>query len=452
ARRVMQVEGARMNRLYVAEPTPTITGANADHRIAVAARDIEIMANVLAQKIGLPPAINSTSPLDPVTKWIEAAARDLSANQGASMVLAGETQPPAVHMLVEKINRHLGNLGQTTSAGRAVVVNCVNQTESLRALIGEMNSGVVDLLLVIGGNPVFDAPIDLAFAAALERVKLRVHHSLHTNETSLACHWHIPAAHFLESWSDALAFDGTATIIQPLIEPLYAGVTAHELIEALIRQPVRSAFEIVRESWRAAKPSSDFEVDWRRALNHGVVPQPSGEPIATSIQTGLSRVLGQKGGLEILFRPDPNILDGRYANNAWLQEMPRPFTKIRWDNAAIISPQLATREALKTGDIVELEFRGKKIAAPVWIQPGQSENSVTLHFGNGRKEAGRVGRNVGFNAYELRTADALWFGEGLTLRKTGSKHEFATTQHHHAIEGRHMFRAGTLAQFSTDPN
>jgi len=451
ARQVRQVKGARMNRLYVAEPTPTITGASADHRIAVAARDIEMIAATLAQGLGLVEGIDPTLLADPIPKWIKAAARDLSANQGRSMVIAGETQPPAVHLLVQKINHHLGNIGRTILPGRQVVANPLDQTESVRALIRDMNNGAVDLLFIIGGNPVFDAPVDLAFATALGRAKLCVHHSLHTNETSLACHWHIPAAHFLESWSDALAFDGTPTIIQPLIDPLYAGVTAHELIEAVIRQPVRSAFEIVRESWRTAKPSLDFDFDWRRALNHGVVPQASEEAIAASIQTGQSRALNQSG-LEILFRPDPNILDGRYANNSWLQEMPQPFTKICWDNAAIVSPQLAKQEALKTGDVVELEFRGKKIAAPVWIQPGQSENSVTLHFGNGRKEAGRVGRNVGFNAYELRTADALWFGEGLTLRKTGSKHEFATTQHHHAIEGRHMFRAGTLAQFSTDPN
>ena len=452
ARRVTQVKAARMNRLYVAEPTPTITGANADHRIAVAARDIEVIANALAQEIGIVGAIDSRSLPDPIPKWIKAAAGDLSVNQGRSIVIAGETQPPEIHLLVDEINGYLGNIGRTILPGRQVVANSLDQTNSVWALIRDMNNGAVDLLLIIGGNPVFDVPVDLAFSAALGRVKLRLHHSLHTNETSLACHWHIPAAHFLESWSDALAFDGTATIIQPLIEPLYAGVTAHELIEALIRQPVRSAFEIVRESWRAAKPSSDFEVDWRRALNHGVVPQPVPEPIAASIQTSTSRGVNSSKGLEVLFRPDPNILDGRYANNAWLQEMPRPITKICWDNAAMISPQLAKQEALTTGDVVELEFRGRKLRAPVWIQPGQSRNSVTLHFGNGRRKAGRVGRAVGFNAYELRTSDAVWFGDGLILRKTRAKHEFATTQHHHAIEGRHMFRAGTLAQFSTDPD
>ncbi|PYI93181.1 MAG: molybdopterin oxidoreductase [Verrucomicrobia bacterium] len=451
ARRLTQVQDARMSRLYVAEPTPTITGANADHRIAVPARNIEIIANALAQELGVGEGTASTSLPDPIAKWIKAAAQDLSASLGRSIVIAGETQPPAVHILVDKINHQLGNIGRTILPGRQVVVNSIDQTDSVRALIRDLNNGAVDLLLIIGGNPVFDAPVDLAFTTALGCAKLRVHHSLHTNETSLACHWHIPAAHFLESWSDALAFDGTATVIQPLIEPLYAGLTTHELVEAFIHQPVRNAFEIVRESWRAAKSSSDFDLDWRRALNHGVVPQPSEESMAAPIQTRQSRVSNQAGGLEILFRPDPNILDGRYANNAWLQEMPRPLTKICWDNAAIVSPQLAKQEALKTGDIVELQFRGKKIAAPVWIQPGQSENSITVHFGNGRREVGRVGRGVGFNAYELRTSDALWFGDGLTLRKTGAKHEFATTQHHHAIEGRHMFRAGTLAQFSSDP-
>src|SRR5205085_11661528 len=237
-----------------------------------------------------------------ITKWIKAAARDLSANQGRSILIAGEIQPPAVHILVDKINHHLGNIGQTILPGRAVVVNPVDQTESVRVLVRDMNNDAVDLLLIIGGNPVFDAPVDLAFASALGRAKLRVHHSLHTNETSLACHWHIPAAHFLESWSDALAFDGTPTIIQPLIEPLYAGLTAHEMIEAFTRQPVRSAFEIVRESWRAAKPSWDVDLEWRRALNHGLVPEPLDKPITTPIQNGQSRALNYAGGLEILFR------------------------------------------------------------------------------------------------------------------------------------------------------
>ena len=449
-------ENAAMSRLYVAEPTPTITGSNADHRIAIAARDIRSIAEEFARGVGIlpmgergvsPPAANS---------WIRAATEDLLANRDASIVIAGETQPLEVHDLVAKINEQLGSTFARQSATR------YHQTKSLGQLVGETKSGAVELLIILGGNPVYDAPVDFDFAGALQKVRLSVHHTLHPNETSRNCNWLIPATHFLESWTDAVAFDGSASIVQPLIEPLYGNFSVHEVVSALIERPVRTAYDVVRQFWYGRNPSATFEHDWRRALSDGVFEdvglarwialserdvKTNGGEAASTLTPSAERPVR----LEVVFRADASVLEGRYANNGWLQELPRPFTKLTWDNAALISSALAAREKIDNGDVVEVEFRGRKLKAPVWIQPGQAENSVTLHLGYGRTEAGRGGKGVGFNAYALRTSDALWFGDGLAIRKTGEKHSFATTQRHHQLEGRDFLRTGTLAQFVADP-
>src|SRR5206468_3209820 len=336
ARRMVEPGDAQMNRLYVAEPTPTITGANADHRVAVAARDVLALVNEIAAQLEISGAPSGSLPaaVAAAGKWIAAVVHDLSANRGASLVIAGETQPPAVHSIVERINAALGNIGVTISPRPPVAANPVHQIDSLRRLVADIDRGTVEVLIILGGNPVYDAPADFSFASALEKVKLCVHHSIHANETSTQCHWHIPATHFLESWSDALAFDGTATIIQPLIEPLYDGISLHQLLAALALQPVRLAYDIVRETWRATWPSANFEQGWRETLNHGVTRElhtvmtaPIESPSAPMVTPH------EQHELEILFRPDPNVLDGYYTNNSWLQELPKPFSKLTWDNA-----------------------------------------------------------------------------------------------------------------------
>src|SRR5947207_2417101 len=329
-----------------------------------------------------------------------------------------------------------------------------SQIDDLGELVHERDQAKVELLIILGGNPVYNKPADIQFGSALRKAKTSVHHTLHVNETSLLCHWIIPAAHFLETWSDVRAFDGAVSIVQPLIEPLYANVSTHQMIGALVERPVRSAYETVREFWRAQNQTAQFEIDWRRALSDGVFAPgktESGSPPQASAESIENRTSKIENSLEILFRPDASVLDGRYANNAWLQELPRPFTKLTWENAALISPQLAAREKIDNGEIVEVEFRGRKVKAPIWIQPGQAENSITLHLGCGRTEGGRVGKGAGFNAYMLRTSDALWFGNGLTIRKTGEKHSFATTQQHQQMEGRDFLRSGTLAEFLFNP-
>ena len=450
ARRVIEHNGARMNRFYAAEPTPTITGSNADHRIPVAARDILPLAQAIAARIGM----GAGPPASIDDRWVAAVTQDLVANRGASVVIAGETQPPEVHALVAQINAALGNNGVTVSPAPAVPLPG-NRIE-LRELVEEMRSGVVELLVVLGGNPVYDAPVDLNFTAAFDKVKLRVHHSLHFNETSRKSHWHVAATHFLESWSDTCAFDGTVSIVQPLIEPMYAGISTHEFLEALIGQTPRPNYEIVRDRWGKQNPLADFEMKWRQALSDGIVNELTAPAITTAASNQSSQPPGlpaqqAASNLEVLFRPDVSVRDGRYANNGWLQELPRQFSKIVWDNAALVSNTLADRENLDYGDVVELTYRGRTIRAPIWIQPGQAENSVTLPLGYGRSVVGRVGHKVGFYAYTLRPSDALWFGDGLTLRKTGRKHQLVSTQHHYTVEGRGILHEGTLNEFKVHP-
>jgi len=457
-RRVIEADGARMNRFYAAEPTPTITGSNADRRIAVTARDVLPLAQTIGAELGIGVAASRNVEN---ADWIAAVVRDLNASPGESVVIAGETQPPELHSLVAQMNAMLGNTDQTVSAAPAL--SLPGNQIAFGDLVDEMHRGAVELLVVLGGNPLYDAPADFNFADAFNKVKLRVHHSVFFNETSRHSHWHVPATHFLESWSDTRAFDGSISIVQPLIEPMYVGVSAHEILESIAGRSPRSAYEILRSHWSGPQLLSDFESKWRRALSDGVVTelQPpsltaSGESTAPTLSASplekgdRSEVRGSQ--LEVLFRPDVSVRDGRYANNGWLQELPRRFSSLTWDNAALISSELAKSAGLNNGDIVELTFHDRKLRAPVWIQPGQAKSSITLPLGYGREIVGRVGRNVGFNAYALRTSDALWFADGLTIQKTGDRHWLVSTQHHHDVTGRGILHDGILTEFLADPH
>ena len=457
-RRVIESNGARMNRFYAVEPTPTITGSNADYRIAVAARDVLPLAQRIAAELGI--GLEAPRNVENAD-WIAAVVRDLNASRGESVIIAGETQPTELHSLVAQMNDMLGNQGQTVSPAPALPVPR-NQI-AFRDLVEEMHRGAVQVLVVLGGNPVYDAPVDFNFADAFNKVQLRVHHSIYFNETSRHSHWHVPSTHFLESWSDTRAFDGSISIVQPLIEPMYVGVSAHEIFEAIVERSPRPAYEILRSHWSGPQDAPDFEAKWRQALSDGVAtelqpPSLAGAaestvpaPSASSFAKGEgSEVRGSQ--LEILFRSDVSVRDGRYANNGWLQELPRRFSSLAWDNAALISPSLAKTAGLDNGDVVELTFRDRKLRAPVWIQPGQAKNSVTLPLGYGREIVGNVGRNIGFNAYGLRTSQALWFADGLTIGKTANRHWLVSTQHHHDVTGRGILHDGTFAQFLADPH
>jgi molybdopterin-containing oxidoreductase family iron-sulfur binding subunit len=447
-RRVKQGGTATMNRMYAAEPTPSMTGVMADHRLPIAASEIEALARALAAEMGI-----ATAASDAHAAWVRAAATDLHQHAGKSIVIAGEGQPASVHALAHQINESLGNIGRTIVYTLVIEPSPVSQLDSLRALTNDMKSGSVDLLVMLAGNPVFDAPADLDFAGALEKVRTCVRLGADENETSRYCHWHIPAAHYLESWSDALAFDGTASIVQPLLEPLYGGKTAHEVIDALLRQPGGDAYDIVRAYWASRNLFPDFEKSWRQALSDGVLPHTvlPVSPVTPAAGAANPNPAQAAQGLELVFRPDPATWDGSFNNNGWLQELARPITKLTWDNAALISPVLAERERLQDGDVIELNFRNRTVSAPVCIVPGQAENSVTVHLGYGRERTGRVGAGAGFNAYALRASDALWHGGGLQIRKTGATYPLSMTQKYHRMEGRDIIRVGLLDEFNANP-
>ncbi|MBC8145079.1 MAG: TAT-variant-translocated molybdopterin oxidoreductase [bacterium] len=490
-----------LSRLYVIESTPSITGAMADHRIALRSSDVEAFTRALAASFGGESGGggNATLP-DAASAMATSIAADLKAHGSRAVVVAGDTQPPVVHALAHQINSALGSVGGAVAYGPNAEAEPVDHNASLRSLVEAMNAGAVEMLIVLGGNPVYTAPADLNMAEAMNRVPFRVHNSLYDDETSRVSHWHVPATHFLEMWSDARSFDGTVTILQPLIAPLYVGKSPHEILAALVNESGKSVYEIVRLYWHSIMRSvgygGDFEAMWRSALNDGVVadgpsipsravnsiPSSEGEvrfddslsfiqiepPSTPSAAPGITPdtaasrnqpplatpppATNDAGDLEIVFRPDPTIWDGSYVNNGWLQELPNPLTKLTWDNAAYVSVATAERLALATGDVVALTYRGRTVNAPIMIAPGHVDDSVTVTLGYGRKRAGRIGSELGYNAYALRTSDAPWFGRGLALSKTGERYPLATTQHHFTVDGRDLVRSGTVEELRTNPS
>jgi MoCo/4Fe-4S cofactor protein with predicted Tat translocation signal len=455
-RRAEAQESRNLNRLYAIESTPTTTGASADHRLPLKAGQIESFARSVAHELGMAVALADEAALQAVPpNWISAIARDLQAHQGSSIVIAGDHQPPIVHALAHAINDTLANVGQTVIYTDPVIANPVNQTESLGELATAMAGGQVELLLILGGNPVFNAPVDLNFAGALDNVNTCIHLGLYEDETSAHCQWHIPESHYLEAWSDARAYDGTITIIQPLIEPLYDSRSAHELLAALLGQADRSGHDIVQAYWAGQNSPEDFETFWQTALYQGMIADTALPPQSVSLQTEFGNQAPTEivaEDLEIIFRPDPSIWDGRFANNGWLQELPKPLTKLTWDNAALISPTTAEKLGLGNNDVVELDYRGQVVRAPVWLMPGHAVDSVTVYLGYGRTRAGSVGTGAGFNAYLLRPADTPWFGSGLKIRQAGEQSQLASTQMHYSIEGRNLLRVGTVEQFQAEPD
>jgi molybdopterin-containing oxidoreductase family iron-sulfur binding subunit len=450
-----------MNRLYAIECTPTITGGSADHRLAVSARDVDPIARAIARGVGVGPKdAKLPDPLSAHEEWVAAVARDLTRTRGRCVVIPGESQPKEVHALAHLMNHALGNVGKTVEYLPRLDEGPTDQFASLRELADDINAERVDTLILLGVNPAYDAPADLKLAELLgggqnPKVPLKIHLGTHQDETARLCQWHVPEAHALEAWGDVRAFDGTASIQQPLIAPLYAGRSAIEVLANLLGEPDRSDLEIVRDYWRRQALPGDFEVAWRNALRKGVVEGTArkAKEVAPKIQDVPAPSQGNAaaGGLEIVFRPDPSVWDGRCANNGWLQEMPRPMNRLTWDNAAFISEALARRRGIANGDVLELRYRGQVVQMPAWVQPGQAESSVTVFLGHGRRQAGRVGTGVGVDVYPLRTSDAPWFGTGLEVIDTGRRHQLAQTQHHFNMAGRDLVRSADLETYRSKP-
>jgi molybdopterin-containing oxidoreductase family iron-sulfur binding subunit len=464
ARRRVRGTDTAMNRLYVVEPMPSATGSKADHRLPMRASEVEEFAWALAAALGVARRPLGAEAVD--AKWIGAVARDLESQKGSSLVIPGDYQPPEVHVLAHMMNTALGNLGRTVFHTDSIEASPADQVASLDALMRDLDAGVVDLLLVLGGNPVFDTPVEIGMHERIQKARLRIHLSQYHDETSNVCQWHLPETHYLETWGDARAFDGTVTIQQPLIEPLYDGRSVLQVLNMLTDQPLSSAQELLKTYWSSQHKGDDFEVWWRRAVHDGVVPHSALPIKSVTLRSGAlgapAKPAPSPSGLEVIFRPDPAIYDGRFANNGWLQELPKPITKLTWDNAAIMSPATAARLGVvrepdynygaEGNPMVEMTYQGRNVRAPVWIQPGHANDAVTLHLGYGRTTAGRVGTGVGFNPYGLRTSKALWHDTGLEARKISGSYLFATTQNQHALDTRrHIYRQATLEQYRKDP-
>jgi len=466
---------SKLNRLYAVESMTTSTGALADHRLPLRSSDVEAFARQLASGVGVSAAGGNSNAKLPAD-WIAAAAQDLAAHKGASIVIAGEHQPPIVHALAHAINAALGNTGKTVTYTDSIEANPVNQIESLRDLVNDLNAGKVDFLIIIGANAVYDAPADFDFATAMMKARLRVHSGLYHDETAELCNWHVPAAHYLESWSDGRAYDGTASIVQPLIAPLYDNHSAHEILVLFTGDTGRPGHDIVQGYWQSQRSEKDkaFEAMWETALHDGVIAGTALPAISVSSHADFAApaqsASGDASSLEIVFRPDPSIGDGEYANSGWLQETPKPITRITWDNAAMVSPVTAQQLGINTGDFITLRLAGRYMGAGVFIAPGHADNSVTLHLGYGRRRAGNLGTGPGFDAYLLRTSSAPDVALGLQVEKTGKKYYFASTQDQYAIdsggqhgakgeeesvaalgEDRALVRIATLEEFKSNP-
>ncbi|QRK13446.1 TAT-variant-translocated molybdopterin oxidoreductase [Archangium violaceum] len=466
ARRRDPAEG-NLNRLYVAEPRFSITGGMADHRLRVTSAEVLAVAAAIASRVGggvegLAGAAAAKAQLNAAhQKWVDAVAADLRAAAGRSVVVPGERQPAVVHALAAALNTALGNVGQTVRYIPAVIDERTGAA-SLRPLVDELRNGAVDVLVITSWNPLYRSPVDLGLQEVLDpktnpnRNKLTVvYTSLFEDETSAYADWFIPAAHELEAWSDGRAIDGTVSIVQPLIQPLFNGVPAAELYALFLGEPFRSSYQILRDFYRGrAAADTDFETAWETWVSVGIVPGSALAPLAGTPNVEGARALVDAytppaaGGLEVNFVPDYKVYDGQFANMSWLQELPDPISKMTWDNAAYISPATAEKLGLEPGDVAMLTYRDRQMEVPVWILPGTADNVVVLPLGYGRTGLFEtIAREVGFNANRVRTMDAPWFDGGAKLEKTRGTHTFALSQSHWRMEGRPLALDMSVAQF-----
>ena len=441
---------AEMNRLYVVEANLTNTGIMADHRLPMRAVDVETFARSLAQKLGLDVAGGEP---EKYGEWLDALVEDLEAHKGASIVIPGDEQDPAVHALAHAINQALGNIGSTVSFIEPVEAEPVVQMDSLAELVEDMNAGAVKALFIIGGNPVFSAPADIPFKDALKNVDFSVYMGALLDETAVETLWYIPRSHYLEAWGDIRAFDGTVTIMQPMIEPLFQSKSEYELLAALLGEPDATGHDIVKGYWQENAGADDFDKFWRVTLHQGTVDNSEAKEKAVTasvaaVATPYNIITDE---MEIAFRPSPSLWDGRYANNGWLQEVPNSVTKLTWDNAALMAPALAERLNLNDGDVIVLNYFDHSVEAPVLILPGHADNAITVHLGYGRKVIGNVGRDVGFNAYAIRMSHKPWQDTGVILTYTGNTYPLARTQDHQLMEGRNLVVSGTLEEYKQNP-
>jgi Fe-S-cluster-containing dehydrogenase component/anaerobic selenocysteine-containing dehydrogenase len=468
-----------MNRLYVAEPIFTPTGTLADHRLRLPASQIgalliELSRALMGNSGGAPAGAEAVKEV--LNKhgagrwagWAKALAKDLQRHRGASVVLVGQRQPGWVHALAQLVNELIGAVGTTVRFSAAEDLAAYRKMGSLPELAKLMDAGQVDTLVCVGANPVYDAPADLNFGALVKKAPLSIHLGHYLDETAKACTWHVPRSHFLEAWGDLRAADGTASVQQPLIAPLFDTRSEIEVLAHLAGVKRRRGYELVRRYW-TQRAAGDQTKSWRRGLHDGVIQEgkttnakynvvstvasPGAGYVALAAALKETTPAPQPGGdkLEAIFSLDSSLLDGRYANNGWLQELPDPVTKLTWDNAALFSPATAKRLGVKSAEMVELGLDGRKLTMAAFIVPGTADDVVVLPLGYGRKEPGETARGSGFDVGKLRSSKAPHIAAGLTVRPLGRRYLLASTQDHGSMEGRAIVLEGDLELFRADP-
>ncbi len=446
-------DAADMNRLYVVESTPTNTGAMADHRSRVSPGKVQAFAAALLAEIVTPGSAGSTE-----FSWLAACAKDLAANRGKSVVVAGPRTSVALQQLAYQINAALGNVGQTVVYTKSIYTDV--PTGTLSELVSDANAGNVKLLFILGGNPAYDAPDTQNFVQALTKVDYKVRLGFYDDETTFQCHWHLPESHYLEMWSDARAFDGTASLVQPLIAPLYDTRSIHWVLGFLTGERDLSEYQLVRATWQSFQ-KSDFEIWWRETLNKGVIDGTAfadTEAMKINFAAPTAPAAGGADTYSVVFAPDPYVMDGRFSNNGWMQELPKLMTQLTWDNVVLMSYATATKLGVPVGDYwddawgynVEIEVNGKKIIGPAWPLPGHADETVTLFLGYGKSRGGSVDTNVGFDVNPLRTTDTAWLATGATVKKVDGRLRLACTQMHHLMKGdqkRDLIRVNDIANY-----
>jgi MoCo/4Fe-4S cofactor protein with predicted Tat translocation signal len=462
SRRHLKNPEDKLNRLYIVEGLMTLTGFNADHRLRVPTSAVLAVAAALASELkvsGLPevPGLAQLSAIAPKTAgaWVAGCAGDLRAHAGRALVMAGHRQPMAVHLLAIAINAALGNIGKTVAFHQAPGA----EFESIAQLAEALNAGQVDTLITLGGNPVYTAPAELNWAATQKKARTVLRLGAYEDETFPHCTWHLPAAHYLESWGDAFTSDGTLVPIQPLIAPLFGGLTEIEVLARIAGEKVKDAYGIVRETFAGFTSGPEVEASWRRFLHDGFLAKSAAKAVEVKLNPsalveGLrdaKLIAPGKDRLEVVFHRDYSVDDGRYSNNGWLQELPDPVTKIVWDNVVLMSRKTAEELSVQNSDLVEIKLGERSIHGPAWIQPGFADYSLGLALGYGRERGGRVARGAGFNVHPLRTTEGWNYAAGAVVRKLGVTYPISCPQTHWSMEGRPIIREANLEQYRQHP-
>ena len=446
--RTLDTEHDKMNRLYMVETAFSSTGGSADHRLVIKQHEIVRFVYALAEKLGITNAGMSVSAQ--VEAWLNPMLDDLKSTNGKSLVVAGRRMPKEVHALVYAINQKLNNAETVRYVERKDTE--VSSLASFTAFIEKMKSGAFSTLVMLNTNPVYNAPSDIKFASALKKVENTIHVGLYNDETAKVSSWHIPTTHYLENWSDARSVDGTASVVQPLIAPLFDGKSAVEILSLVVLGEFKPGYEIVRETWKDLV-SDSFETSWRKVLHDGVLAGSQSKTVSPSanLKNINSPAEAKSDGYEVLFTVSPSVYDGRFANNGWMQELPNAVTRISWDNVAQVSKKTADKLGLKSEDLINISVNNTEIQMPLWVVPGTADDAVVLELGYGRKDIGRIADKAGFDVYHARTSSAMSFVSGATIASAGRTFELANVQDHWSMEDRPIVREANKEEYEHHP-